>query len=277
MEQLKITVGDITISVRLHDSGFRFEPNDVYRPFSSDNDPDVLLRVCRGRFSKRRLKEKLFDAGTTWSMFGENGRYVLDNSYQSIALESDFKSGTIYNKAVIGEQAAPFPLTYPLDEILVVNLLGRGRGMMVHSCGISDKGRGLLFAGSSQSGKSTMANLWKKEKDTAALSDDRIIVRKMKKKFWIYGTPWHGDAKVCLKEKAPLEKIFFLKHTKNNIIKKVGPADAVSRLIICSFLPFWDKKGMEFTLKFCAELVENVPCYELGFVPDEHVLDFVRG
>ena len=149
--------------------------------------------------------------------------------------------------------------------------------MMVHSCGISDKGRGLLFAGSSQSGKRTMANLWKKEKDTAALSDDRIIVRKMKKKFWIYGTPWHGDAKVCLKEKAPLEKIFFLKHTKNNIIKKVGPADAVSRLIICSFLPFWDKKGMEFTLKFCAELVENVPCYELGFVPDEHVLDFVRG
>ena len=63
----------------------------------------------------------------------------------------------------------------------------------------------------------------------------------------------------------------------DNIIKKVGPADAVSRLIICSFLPFWDKKGMEFTLKFCAELVENVPCYELGFVPDEHVLDFVRG
>ena len=40
--------------------------------------------------------------------------------------------------------------------------------------------------------------------------------------------------------------------------------------------PLWDAAGMRFTLDFCAQLVADVPCYELGFVPDEHVLDVVR-
>lgn len=56
----------------------------------------------------------------------------------------------------------------------------------------------------------------------------------------------------------------------------MSPIDATSRMIVRSFPTFWDKKGMEFTLGFIDELVTEVPCYELGFVPDKTVIDLVK-
>jgi len=47
-------------------------------------------------------------------------------------------------------------------------------------------------------------------------------------------------------------------------------------LLVRCFPPLWDAEGMRFTLDFCAHLVGEVPCYELGFVPDGSVVDFVR-
>jgi hypothetical protein len=157
----------------------------------------------------------------------------------------------------------------------MVILLSRGRGVMLHACGVNDSGNGYLFVGRSGQGKSTMAKLWSGNR-VCVLSDDRIIVRKIKQRFWIYGTPWHGESKICSPEKVPLKKIFFLRHAKVNRVKEVDPFDAVSRLICCSFPTFWDKQGMEFTLKFFSDLVKNIPIYELEFLPDKSALDFIK-
>ena len=138
---------------------------------------------------------------------------------------------------------------------------------------IMDKGACLRFRAG---GESTLSNLWKDKKDVTVLSDDRIIVRKMGGGFWIYGTPWHGDVKVCSPERAPLEKIFFLKHAKVSKVERIEGIAATSKLLVCSFPTFWDKKGMEFTLGFIDKLVGEVSCYELDFVPDERVLDLVK-
>jgi hypothetical protein len=47
-------------------------------------------------------------------------------------------------------------------------------------------------------------------------------------------------------------------------------------LLARSFPPLSDADGMRFTLDFCAQLVDAVPCFELGFVPGKDVLDIVR-
>ena len=51
---------------------------------------------------------------------------------------------------------------------------------------------------------------------------------------------------------------------------------ASSMLLTRCFPPLWDAEGMRVTLDFCAQLVETIPCYELGFVPDKSVLDFIK-
>jgi hypothetical protein len=283
-KELKVGIADIVISSIFEDKIQSSEVDGPYKYFLTNGKPGIFLYTHYGYIPKIKLGERVFDTGATWSFYRNNGKCILRTATKVVILESDFKSGDIYIRAQGTKRKAEYPLSYPLDEVLMINLLAQERGVMVHSCGVSNKDQGLLFAGTSQMGKSTMANLWKlqiansksQNEGVTTLSDDRVIVRKRNGQFWIYGTPWHGDAKVCSPEKAPLEKIFFLKHTKKNRIKKIAPMEATSRLIVCSFPTFWDKKGMEFTLGFCAELAKKIPCYELSFVPDESVLDFVR-
>ncbi|MDO9579598.1 MAG: hypothetical protein Q7J06_03390 [Bacteroidales bacterium] len=281
--KLKLSIGDIIFLLIAEKGRGTLKGYAPYHLFLTKNRPEVILRF---RYSSDFQGDKnlpgkiLFDAQPNWRLCYSNKKYIFQTRDRTAILTPDFTSGEIY----ITKNLRSFPFTYPLDEILIINLLAQGRGIMVHACGVKDNRRGLLFAGASQAGKSTIANLWKLQtangklhnEGVSILSDDRIIIRKMNRQFWMYGTPWHGDANVCSPEKVPLKKIFFLKHAKKNTAKKIAPMEATSRLIVCSFPTFWDKKGMEFTLSFCAELAEKVPCYELGFVPDESVLDFVE-
>jgi hypothetical protein len=108
------------------------------------------------------------------------------------------------------------------------------------------------------------------------LSDDRIVVRRREGRFWAYGTPWCGDVQVASPAAFPLERIFVIRHAPANGAARLRPAEAAQSLLARSFLPFWDAPGMAFTLAFLDELVQAVPCYDYGFVPDRSAVDFVR-
>ena len=285
LKEVRLDIGGIVISVVSHNLDLTYlQGKSYYRDFLTKKEPEIVLRVHYSYSPKCNFKEKAFDTNSLWKLYYENSKYILwlgppksPFPDRLVFFDPDFKSGDIYIfPKASNENLLLNPLHYPLDQVLVVNLLPKGRGITIHACGIIDHDNGIIFAGKSEAGKSTIANLWKGRDRVTVLSDDRIIIRKMDGRFWVYGTPWHGDAKVSSPEKAPLEKIFFLKHAKKSGIKKMSPIDATSRLIVCSFPTFWDKKGMEFTLNFCAELAGKIPCYELGFVPDERVLELVK-
>jgi hypothetical protein len=273
MRELKLGFGGITISLIFEEDNPIFKLEEPYQHFISDEKRDVACRVHLGKIPELQPEETVFDTEENWSMLRYNAGYILKASGRVLALDSDFRSGDLY---IDPFESPPSPLSYPLDEVLIISLLAKGRGLIVHACGVNDGNEGSLFIGTSGAGKSTIANLWRSKKDAVILSDDRIIIRKMGGHFGIYGTPWHGDAKACSPERAPLKKIFFLKHADKNKIKKLSPIDATSRMIVRSFPTFWDKKGMEFTLGFIDELVTEVPCYELGFLHNERIIDFVR-
>ena len=288
MNELKLKIARITLSITSPDKSNEFKVNDNYLPFIADGRPDAVLQVHYGSLPKLKLEEEIFNSGTIWSLHRSKGKYVIKIHSRMAVLESDFRSGNIYIEPSSPSLSYSYPLDYPLDEILMINWLSRGLGIMMHACGVKHNGQGIIFAGTSGAGKSTVADLWKNRisrlkshsmepsKNTILLSDDRIIIRKIDGRLFVFGTPWHGDSKVCSPEEAPLDKIFFLQQAWENKVKKIDPIKAASRLIVCSFPPFWDKKGMEFTLNYCAELAQRIPCYELDFVPDKRVLDLVR-
>ena len=126
-------------------------------------------------------------------------------------------------------------------------------------------GRGILFAGNSGAGKSTITRLWKGIEGVTSLSDDRIILRRTNAGYKIYGTPWHGDARVVSPQSVPLKRIFFLKHGSANHVVRLDPFDATVNLLTCSFSKFWDAAGMDQDLLFLSELAQAIPCYELNF------------
>jgi energy-coupling factor transporter ATP-binding protein EcfA2 len=160
-------------------------------------------------------------------------------------------------------------------ELLMINYLAQGRGVIIHCCGIEKDGEGILFIGESGAGKSTMANLWNADGGIEILSDDRVIVRKSGEDFRMYGTPWHGEAQFVSPRGVKLKKMFFLRHAGQNEVHPLSGAESVQQLLKCSFPPFWDATGMNFTLDLFTDLATVVPCYGLGFKPDRSAIDYI--
>jgi len=283
-EEFTIGIAGIGISFLFDRNLSEFGVKDINNEFITYNGTEIKLRVHHDRIPKIKGKKKIFDTGSTWALYKSRGKYVLqDGSLESgslpdisVILEPDFKFGEIYSENNLFDlNFLPDPLGYPLNQILMIMLLSLGKGVLLHACGVDDEGYGYLFAGNSTHGKSTIAKLWSKSGATV-LNDDRIIVREKDGKFWMYGTPWHGDFREVTPKGMPIRKIFFLRHgEKNSAVPRKG-AEAVSMLLTRAFPPLWDQKGMDYTLGLLDRIASKLPCYELNFLPDKRIIDFVR-
>ena len=98
------------------------------------------------------------------------------------------------------------------------------------------EGQGLLFAGHSEAGKSTITNLLR---DTGEiLCDDRIIVRRHSKGFRIHGTWSHGDITEVSSASAPLKAILFLEQAaENQLIPLLDRKEVFRRLVFLVIRP----------------------------------------
>lgn len=224
--------------------------------------------------------ERLFDSGSLWQLFRRSdGRslYVFTSSahrgpYKSALIDRESGTGEVVLSAFDTTQPV-YPLEYPLDELLLQQLLSRGLGAEVHGCGLIDPaGRGLLFLGQSGAGKTTTARLWERVPDARILSDDRVVLREMDGVFWLYGTPWHGEARLAAAARAPLSATFFLAKAPENMLLPIAPTAAAARLYACSFLPFYDPAAIQFALGCFHELAAQTPCWEFCFTPDERAV-----
>lgn len=284
-KSLKVKIGGITVAIDSTDNQ-EIDRKNRYGPFRALGLPQAALHIHQDHFPEIALEKILFDSGGTWQYGIAQGKHILHfysldfgpQPYQTAVLKKDFTSGDVYlNPQARQLRLYLHPLQYPFDEIFFIHLFSQGLGILTHSCGINDHGRGILFLGVSGAGKSTMAKLWQKEKGVTILNDDRVLVREWRGKLYIFGTPWYGKSQVCCADKVPLEKIYFLKKENKNCLQALSPLDTASRIVATSFLPFWDKKGIDFALSFCIKIAGKLPAWEIGFVPDKKIINFVRG
>lgn len=293
----KLGIAGIIIQF-IADDNIGLQVADIHRRFIvSGGQPDCLLRVHYGPLPAIELEEKLFESGAVWALYRSSGKYAITfisdvlgpAPYQIAVIDREFKSGDLYIRPITpsgeAEKTAPvspvsihsvIPAAYPLDEVFMVNLLARGRGAEFHACGVNYRGTGMIFTGTSGTGKSTISRLWKSNPDALVLSDERIIVRRIDNGFRMYGTPWQSNAAASSPENVPLERTFFIKHSPENHAVLLKAGDAASRLFTRCFPTFWDESSLNYTLDLVGQIAEQVPCYELGFVPDNNVLDFVN-
>lgn len=269
------------ISVRIDGYTFQNHFPEDYRPFLAYADEDMRLSLREGPPSGG-VGTKCFYAEPIWSF-----QRSEDTSITEIFCDPRFPDQARTLKLSHSRRRAELcfhhdsgilsdPFYGPTLELLIAQYLARGEGIIVHACGIDQRGRGILFPAHSGTGKTTLAKEWDKKGGATILSDDRVVIRKSDDRFWIYGTPWHGEAGFASPEKTPLERVFFLQQGKQNAVKSLSGVQAVSKLLTCSFPPHWDADGMHSTLEFLADVATNVPCHELNFVPDSGVINFIQ-
>ena len=259
-----------------------------HRLFENTNSPEVTIAVKTGKIRSFSIENPSFKT-TNCSFYRENefssiriltpGR-PSRRSYLSLSISADNSKGELLFEDVANHKSTSINLIVPpfaLDELMAVHLLGLERGIMFHSCGIrSIHNKGLLFTGISGAGKSSTARLWQESGKGTLLGDERVVIRKRKNQFWLISTAWHGKGPLVGPAETPLDYLFILRHASENQATRLKPSESVAQLMARSFLPFWDRNAMEFSLQFLEEISSKIPCYDYGFSLDQSAVDYVE-
>lgn len=250
-------------------------------------DPHIHIRICNDQMPVFKYEESLFQAQESWFVYKDDRFYRIvlhppgyQDPFWVACIDHSFSNGTVYCGELLKDcQVDPpvlfNPVTYPLDQILLMHYLARIGGMIIHSAGWRINDSGWIFAGKSGAGKSTISNLIVEETGATFLSDDRMAVRKIGQEFLMYGTPWPGDAGYAINESVPLKGIFFLSKGSQNDIKRLKPSDAIARLMPVVSILWYDREKVAMMMDFCDALLGSIPMYELTFVPDKTAVDML--
>ena len=280
IDNTKFAIGDITICVEENLQRYALEIPATYRSFIEDGKTDITLQMHDEIFAPT-VGKKIFESPPIWSLYRHNGTSALriyehiPGFGRTLVLPQIIKSADLCFDDPTGNYNHPF--YGPTIELLMVNYLAQGKGVIIHGCGIKQDDHGVIFVGESGAGKTTMANIWSQNSDVEILSDDRTIVRKQGDHFMMYGTPWHGEGKFGSPGSARLEQIFFIQHGQTNSISKSAKAQSVTQFLKCSFPPFWDAEGLEYSMDVFSDLAMAVPCRTLTFKADSSIIGFVEG
>ena len=164
---------------------------------------------------------------------------------------------------------------FPTDQILLARVLAERQGCYIHASGVALEGKGLLFVGHSDAGKSTMVTMLKEK--AKVLCDDRMIVRRWPEGFRIHGTWSHGDVPDVSAGSAPLKAILFLEQAQENRLIHIDHRqEAITRLVACLIKPFVTADWWDRMLTLLETMAHKVPCYSLRFDKSGGVVALLR-
>jgi hypothetical protein len=260
-----------------------------FKPFEADGPGEDTVEIRhtfslpseeemrRGKEIYRRQPWAVLERPDSWLYLGISSPTDNEELHKVAVFNRDYSKGVIHHPDEKSfrwgnSQSLTF---FPTDQILIAQLLASRLGCYLHSSGALLKGRGLLFMGHSEAGKSTMTKMLKPRAEI--LCDDRIIVRKQDGRFWMHGTWSHGEVPDVSNAAAPLEAIFFLRKSDENRAVPVGNfKDINAMLLACLIKPLLTAEWWRGMLPLVEEIGKSVPCYDLLFDKSGKIVDVLE-
>jgi hypothetical protein len=272
------TIGGITIKVQsdlpISDATF----HEKYFPFQAKNaglesivishhfglpDPGEL---DRSNMVYHHRPWKIYAQKSGWLYTG----FTTDDGHEIISHMGFFNPtheiGEIYHASseVFTHGGCQSLTLFPTDQILLARLLADRQGCILHAGGMILNGQGLLFAGHSGAGKSTIVTQLRAHGEI--LCDDRNILRRYPEGWRVYGTWSHGDVPDVSAASAPLRAILLLEQSNTNRLTQLTDRrEIVRRLPFLIVKPLVDAGWWEQTLDLVGHIAREVPVYRLQF------------
>jgi len=263
--------------------GDRFKKFQVTRPGTD------VVRIRHHFFlpdlRSDKLGTKIYQS-PPWTVYRKGGSFIylegLDTAEgfqaEKVSVVSrDHGSAHVYHYDDFSYKKGNFnSLTlFSTDQILLARALAERNAFFLHSCGIRFCGRGFIFAGHSEAGKSTIGKMFRGHGEI--LCDDRMIIRKWPEGYRIHGTWSHGELPDVSPDAAPLRAIFFIdKADEVELIPLLDKRIAVRKLLAFLIKPLATVDWWEKVLDQVEDLVREVPCYTLRFDRSGRLVDAIR-
>ena len=255
--------------------------------------PDIEVEVMQGLPFETQKGHEIFracdDMSTApsqegdilWNIldYGDEHHVITSEPYRKLypylaaKFHSNIKHWVIYNSELLKYEGKYLlnPLAYPMGPLLLYHLGLYNEAIMFHASGVDATDEGYIFSGFSGVGKSTMAGLWQ-SKNYKVINDDRLMIRKIEGQYYIFNTPMpYRD----IPKKAPLNACFLLKQHPNNYLNKLDTLTGMSKLMAFCIQHHYDKGHITLLMDTLADIANETDLYELGFVPDESVVDLI--
>ena len=287
-QKLRLNVADMVVSLR---SGPGVRVVGHVDSFLVDGPPDAVIHIRVDTYPDwaGELHQLISGADMGWNAFrSSDGESVLVERLDGDMLVRfrPERACRVVEVLLNGTGDISAGKELPARELLLVEtmplpvvvlLAGRG-GIFMHSCAVSLRGAGLLFAGVSGSGKSTMAELWRRfgPPSSMVIDDEHILARNSAEATILFGAPWSRGPRKATFSRTPARALFFLAHGEQNQCDRLSSGEALAQLMSQVFLPVWSQEQMDLTVQTCAKLLENIDCYRLQFVPGAEVVAYVQ-
>lgn len=146
--------------------------------------------------------------------------------------------------------------------LALITLLGEDKGFIIHSSVIVNNDKAMLFLGTEGAGKSTLVDLWKKNR--SIFSDDLVAFRFSRGKPYIYQLPFIGKNKVISNtNKYEIAKIFFIHKADKCVSVKLKKPDVIKKGMLNNV--WYSKTMMPFMDESIMYLIHNIGFYNLYF------------
>lgn len=275
-------IGGLPVSITCRDHPLLEELNPEYRPFLVESclasEDRISVELLVGDVPASPRGRLLFEAGKSWTLRELSGNFIIvprgTEAGATPAWEAEICRRRRTVRVICGREllvesagvtclASPFH--YPLDQMVLMLALA-GEGTIVHAAGVDIGGRGVILAGPSRAGKTTISRLCAAAKITV-LSDDRVIVRRSGDRLLIAGSPWPGEGRFAANLNLPLSALVFLSKGNTDSVSPLAAAAAMKRLLPVLSTPLFDRGLTERAIDFCQDLTARCPVYELTFRP----------
>jgi MoaA/NifB/PqqE/SkfB family radical SAM enzyme len=246
----------------------------------------ISLRLVSGvpALSNLRLGQEVYRQ-PPWAIYRQRDAWV----YRVISLEGedrdanslgivneDHSRATIYRNSDIYQRGGLHSLTtFPSDQIVLAQVLAERQGCFFHASGMLVDGKGLLFVGHSEAGKSTMIKMLRGQGEI--LCDDRIVVRRWPEGFHIHGTWSHGELPDVSPAGGPLGAILFLEKAEaNELIPITERRELLAGVLGHVVRPLATAEWWGKTLALAGQIAAEVPVYRLRFDLSGGVVDLLK-
>lgn len=238
---------------------------------------DIEFRIG----SQQRLTPErgrlLFDSGLHWRAFRTNLGTTFEFHhppssllYCRASVDSEFeRAEVLFSDEAMRELSRAedgveeWHLPYPLDQLLLVPALGLRETVLLHACGAVVAEGGVVFAGHSGDGKTTLSRLLFEE-GLPLLSDERIAIRSAGGGSTVFGTPWPGEGNVVSSASHPLRALFVLRKASKHAVAS-STNSLVPEVMARAIVPYYMPEVVSKILKSLSELAVEVPFRELHF------------
>lgn len=277
-----LQIGGVRYRISGEDGPWIDHLDSCYQAFVTEGEVDgetvdVHIHMRREPMPVVESMDILFSNGTAWTMYRKDGQHIMvltcpgqDTPFWTAKFGVDGSRVDVFINPEMKYHPFP-PCSHPLDQMIIVLALATRKGTLIHGTGLGLNGKGLVFAGKSGTGKSTIARLFSELEGIIPLSDERVVVRELDGGLKVYGTPWPSDAGVAGPSRLPLSAIFFLHHGKDNRIEPCDKATSLERLLPVTSIPWYDRELIPHVMDFCGRIISETPCFDLYFRPDHDI------